>query len=64
MRITVYEMLQNLTQAASSEEATVYNDVVEPLLDLFDKVYEKIENEEDGNTVLEKESLLFFQNAV
>ena len=64
IRICVYEMLQNLTKAVSGEDAEVYNDLVEPILDVLDDVYEAIENEEDPKPILERESVLFHQNVL
>ena len=64
VRICVYEMLQNLQKAVSGEDAEVYNDLVEPILDVLDDVYEAIENEEDPAPILESEAALFHQNVI
>lgn len=57
-------MLQNLTVAASTEEATVYNDLIEPILDVFDQIYEAVELEEDVAPIVEKQRMLFHQSIV
>ena len=64
IRISIYEMLQNLTVAASTEEATVYNDLIEPILDVFDQIYEAVELEEDVAPIVEKQRMLFHQSIV
>lgn len=64
MRLSVYELLQNLTTAASGEEGTVYNDLVEPILDVLDEVYETIENEGDPTPIIERERVLFHQSVI
>lgn len=64
IRISIYEMLQNLTAAASTEEATVYNDLIEPILDVFDQIYEAVELEEDVAPIIEKQRMLFHQSIV
>ena len=64
IRISLYEMLQNLTVAASTEEATVYNDLIEPILDVFDQIYEAVELEEDVAPIVEKQRMLFHQSIV
>ena len=47
-------MLQNLTKAVSSEEATVFNDLIEPLLDVFDQIYEALELDQDPTPIIER----------
>lgn len=64
MRLSVYELLQNLTNAVSGEEGTVYNDLVEPILDVLDEVYETIENGGDPTPIIERERVLFHQSVV
>ena len=64
IRISIYEMLQNLTAAASTEEATVYNDLIEPILDVVDQIYEAVELEEDVAPIIEKQRMLFHQSIV
>lgn len=64
VRLSVYELLQNLTTAASGEEGTVYNDLVEPILDVLDEVYETIENEGDPTPIIERERVLFHQSVI
>lgn len=57
-------MLQNLTKAVSTEEATVFNDLIEPILDVFDQIYEALELDKDPSPIIEKERLLFQQNVI
>lgn len=64
VRLSVYELLQNLTNAVSGEEGTVYNDLVEPILDVLDEVYETIENGGDPTPIIERERVLFHQSVV
>jgi hypothetical protein len=64
IRISIYEMLQNLTVAMSGEEATVYNDLIEPILDVFDQIYESMENNEENAEIVGKEAILFHQNVI
>ena len=64
IRISVYEMLQNLTKAVSSDEAVVFNDLIEPILDVFDLIYEAIELDKDPSPIIEKERVLFHQRVI
>lgn len=64
IRISVYEMLQNLTKAVSSDEATVFNDLIEPLLDVFDQIYEALELDQDPTPIIERERVLFHQSVI
>ena len=64
IRISVYEMLQNLTKGVSSEEATVFNDLIEPLLDVFDQIYEALELDQDPTPIIERERVLFHQSVI
>lgn len=64
VRLSVYELLQNLTNTVSGEEGVVYNDLVEPILDVLDEVYETIENEGDPAPIIERERALFHQNVI
>lgn len=64
VRLSVYELLQNLTNTVSGEEGVVYNDLVEPILDVLDEVYETIENEGDPAPIIERERVLFHQNVI
>ena len=64
IRICVYEMLQNLTKAVSSEEAVVFNDLIEPILDVFDQIYETLELDKDPAPIIEKERVLFHQRVI
>lgn len=64
VRLSVYELLQNLTNAVSGEEGTVYNDLVEPILDVLDEVYETLENEGDPAPIIERERVLFHQSVI
>ena len=64
IRISVYEMLQNLTKAVSSDEAVVFNDLIEPILDVFDLIYEAIELDKDPSPIIEKERALFHQRVI
>lgn len=64
IRISVYEMLQNLTNAVSNEEVTVFNDLVEPILDVFDQIYEALELDKDPTPVIERARMLFHQNVI
>ena len=57
-------MLQNLTKAVSSEEATVFNDLIEPLLDVFDQIYEALELDQDPTPIIERERGLFHQSVI
>lgn len=64
VRLSVYELLQNLTNTVSGEEGVVYSDLVEPILDVLDEVYETIENEGDPAPIIERERVLFHQNVI
>ena len=64
IRISVYEMLQNLTKAVSSDEATVFNDLIEPLLDVFDQIYEALELDQDPTPIIDRERVLFHQSVI
>ena len=64
IRISIYEILQNLTVAVSTEEATVYNDLIEPILDAFDQIYEAVELEEDVTPIINKQRILFHQSVI
>ena len=64
IRISVYEILQNLTKAVSSDEATVFNDLIEPLLDVFDQIYEALELDQDPTPIIERERVLFHQSVI
>ena len=64
IRISIYEILQNLTASVSSEESTVYNDLIEPILDVFDQIYEAIELEEPVAPIIDKQRMLFHQNVI
>ena len=57
-------LLQNLTKAVSSDEATVFNDLIEPLLDVFDQIYEALELDQDPTPIIERERVLFHQSVI
>lgn len=64
VRLSVYELLQNLTNTVSGEEGVVYSDLVEPILDVLDEVYETIENEGNPAPIIERERVLFHQSVI
>ena len=42
----------------------MYNDLIEPILDVFDQIYEAVELEEDVAPIVEKQRMLFHQSIV